>query len=489
MLQTKTVKVAIVESDILDRELISLFLKKNFGVDTFELGSLGALISEIESGRRWDIILTEVVYSSPNVVDFMQILQKHRLDIPVIALLPLVGSISEDVRELNFAAILNKPMSVLQLKSAMTALIRISDLDASRGYIEISLRHLQKVGAIPASCFLRLSDDRYLKVFHPDHQFTADEIGHYAEKGLSHLWIEIEKLDGIIESYLRSNFGGFELDQSKAQVVTQMMALAEQVHDIEAQQEIIRLIERADLAREENRQATQAIELNAISLRIAQQAIRRLGVTQEVLSLIRSSQQSIMVDILNSSDIANMIAANKKRLSETYLSQHSILVGQMAGFMASRMGWVSRLNIYKLALAGFLHDLYLDSSALAFISSQSEFEELPEKERLKVLMHPQLAADLARTLTWAPPDVARIVEEHHENALGTGFPKALPGHLLSPLSSVFIIAHDAVDYLLMRPGQASIDQFLKSHTRHYQTGVFKKIFDTISGPAHQRSIL
>ncbi len=76
-----------------------------------------------------------------------------------------------------------------------------------------------------------------------------------------------------------------------------------------------------------------------------------------------------------------------------------------------------------------------------------------------------------------PPDVDIIVSEHHERPDGTGFPQRKGYAALAPLSSVFIVAHDLVSYILNRKeNNWNIVSFLNQHRFLYQSGIFHDLF-------------
>ena len=103
--------------------------------------------------------------------------------------------------------------------------------------------------------------------------------------------------------------------------------------------------------------------------------------------------------------------------------------------------------------------------------------QLPIKwnEINRIRLHPVHAADYVRKMSEIPADVDQIVFQHHERPDGSGFPRSLSGKFISPLTSVFIVAHDIVEFMNNRPGE-SVDVFLSENELLYHHGTFRKIW-------------
>ena len=74
-----------------------------------------------------------------------------------------------------------------------------------------------------------------------------------------------------------------------------------------------------------------------------------------------------------------------------------------------------------------------------------------------------------------PPDVDVLVVQHHERPDGSGFPSKLFAHQISPLSALFIVAHDLVSFLYDEGSHESLKDFVLRYKEQYKIGNFKKI--------------
>ena len=123
-----------------------------------------------------------------------------------------------------------------------------------------------------------------------------------------------------------------------------------------------------------------------------------------------------------------------------------------------------------------MHDITLDEKlARIQLLQEANKSDFTAEELNKLKLHPIHAAEYVRRMSEIPSDVDQIVFQHHERPDGTGFPRNLSGKLISPLSSVFIVAHAVVDFMSKREGE-SIDVFLTENEELYKSGNFRKIW-------------
>jgi hypothetical protein len=89
--------------------------------------------------------------------------------------------------------------------------------------------------------------------------------------------------------------------------------------------------------------------------------------------------------------------------------------------------------------------------------------------------HPKRGAFLVSQMKELGGEVDKIILQHHEHPVGSGFPDALKASHISPLTSVFIVAHDLVDYAFDHDGKIDIEDFIGGNETKLQAGNFKKV--------------
>jgi hypothetical protein len=104
----------------------------------------------------------------------------------------------------------------------------------------------------------------------------------------------------------------------------------------------------------------------------------------------------------------------------------------------------------------------------------------PTPEELEVIKgHPTAIASLVSEMSDVPGEVAFILEQHHENANGTGYPRGANHKDISPISALFIITHDLVtEYYRSPVGIFDMTGYLQrcEAEKRFTKGAFGHVF-------------
>ncbi len=168
-----------------------------------------------------------------------------------------------------------------------------------------------------------------------------------------------------------------------------------------------------------------------------------------------------------------------KRDGNTYLKNHIELLCEVTCEIGRALGWITEPNIEKLIYVSYLHDIhYFDRPYLARISSPRELElrrsELTEEDVKIFFEGPVYAAEIAKDDDRAAPDTHKILIQHRELPDGKGFPAGLKPSQMIPLSCLFVICHEFVDYVIETPDW-TYKEFLRNTENTYKGMYFKKI--------------
>lgn len=208
---------------------------------------------------------------------------------------------------------------------------------------------------------------------------------------------------------------------------------------------------------------------------VVKDIVGQLGFTPEAQSIAKSSV-AMTVKLIGTKPKLSKILSDLKKKEGSYISSHSISLGTLSCAIAYKLEWHSAATFFKLSLAAFMHDIAI-SDKLAQVNDlkSASKDEFTSDELNKIKLHPVHAADYVRKMSEIPADVDQIVFQHHERPDGSGFPRSLTGKFISPLSAVFIVAHDVIEFMRLRPAEP-IEVFLKETEEKYHQGVFRKIW-------------
>jgi response regulator RpfG family c-di-GMP phosphodiesterase len=209
---------------------------------------------------------------------------------------------------------------------------------------------------------------------------------------------------------------------------------------------------------------------------------KSLGWTQEV---VESAKKTVEQAISILSKDVSLTDALKERLSNP-ASKYSIHVGMLCYLnccLSTHLDWTNNSGQLKLAMASLLHDFSIDDSYYEDIDFWNKKAlDMKDKtpETIRYRMHPIDGAKLAQSLKIMPPDVDQIIMQHHEKKDGTGFPRALTSSRITPLSTLFIMVEDLVNFINRGEHlETSIKDYLVWGEYYYDQGHFKKIFEII----------
>lgn len=279
--------------------------------------------------------------------------------------------------------------------------------------LPLSPNLIYRLGTCPADLFLRLGENNWVKLFHKDSPFGEEEQKKFEAKKLKEFYIlpsDIQVALSHFENILSSLKASSELsEQQLVSDATEFM--------------------------------WHALRENSFSepiKKIATQAIRHS------LALVRSEPQ------------LKGFLEKISRPEHQWLVRHSMIITHVACGIATKLGWTSEQTYLKIATASLLHDMCLprmdqDEEVWLLAASGEKLRESMDRELKEFLQHSIEASQLVRHYKNIPPDTDKIILEHHELPDGTGFPRGLIWSQISPLGSVFILAHAVATILLSEP--------------------------------------
>ncbi len=313
-------------------------------------------------------------------------------------------------------------------------------------YFGVRTSLLVKMSPLDVDVYIRLSATHYVKIFQKGNVFDGEDLKKYAEKKkVQYMFLQndstkilVDKVNGKLKDLLK---------QEKIEI----KEVKETVEDV---------------------------------VDTVHQLIDQMGVTEEVQELVKNN---IDVAVKAMGDFPELAKILKEMTADpsNYISGHSMMLAHVACSMACAVDWYSETTFQKLTMAAFMHDSPIKNQELCAVKNLEELEKkfkgkfTPEQVAI-YKSHPDRASKLVAQFKEMPPEVDKIILQHHEHPYGTGFPGALSSNYIAPLASLFIIAHDIVDYCYDNKGNIDIDEFLETNSKKYSAGNFKKIAKAVS---------
>jgi response regulator RpfG family c-di-GMP phosphodiesterase len=439
-------KILIVEDDNDIRDILMFTFDSEISADYVYAGSGNEAVELIKSSDDIDLIVCDYNMPNGNGGVVYKFLLENSYTIPYV----LCSSDSVDDHDvfLDRSVLLGhivKPNifeGVHETLIAYENMTKVSNPDADAStvernegiYTQVNTDLLLLAGVVPCSVYLKINDQKHIKVFNKGDKFSKEDYEKYANKEIQKLIIDKDSVEAFV------------------------LIVASKINTI---------IE-CDTTENEDK----VLDIHSVIM----DTISSLGLSEQV---IRATEQSIefSMSIFKKNKEFKDIYKNIFGHEGKYLTKHSIALVYITNGILAKTSWDSPENRNKLALAGFFHDAAI---------KVSEFTELSEHEIENITLknfkeHAGEAAKLLSKLKGVPSDLDRIVLDHHERPDGSGLPRGLSGKQIQPLSAIFIFSHDVVDAIFalekksLNLSKDNLETELKS--KLYEEGHFKKCYE------------
>ena len=316
----------------------------------------------------------------------------------------------------------------------------LSDPEVDEPYAKIRPHLLLMASPLKGDVFVKLSGNKFLKLFAAGSEFDQNDYKKYVvEKNLEYLYLKKEDAENFVarlQNKIASQIDAGAMDESNA--TDTAVSLHQTVR------ELITKIEPTEV-------------LSPLIKEHARLTLRAVGKNPKLKGII------------------GKLALDPK----SYISTHSIALSQLCCGLAIAMDWGSETTFHKLNLAAFMHDITLENQTLARIHSMDELmankSKFTAKEIAEYPLHPMRAAEIARKFSEIPPDVDTLILQHHEFPDGSGFPRKLNAKQITPLSALFIVAHELIHVISEQGPNFQMAHFLDENLERYSAGHFKKV--------------
>ncbi len=277
--------------------------------------------------------------------------------------------------------------------------------------------------------FVQLSDSKYVLITKAGEAFDIVQLQRYQVKNISHLFIRNQDYFVFLNK----------------QVSIAGIALANKDFSTEKKGKVVSKVAES-----------------------VYQALFEIGLDEQGFHSAKEVSQQVIELVEANSSLSNLMES--LGLSSEEALQHAVAVSFVAPMIGKKLKWTRKETLEKLSLGGLLHDIgkkELSPELLAKPRSDWTFDEVKEYET-----HPYRGMVILSSIKGIPEDIVAIAYQHHENAMGQGFPRRLWDAKIHPLARVVSIAnifcnltlksnlnpipmsaHSALDYIEKTMGQ------------------------------------
>jgi HD-GYP domain-containing protein (c-di-GMP phosphodiesterase class II) len=432
----KRYRVLLAEDEAELREIVAFYIEANFNADVVEVGSGDDAIAALKANPNFDIIICD--YKMPNGTggDVFLYLQKNKLPIPYVMFSserpeyhPELTNIYDYIEKPIFNEPLKRVFQKLGEETSPSAIVNISP------YARVRLKSIMVIHTVPCDLYLMLAEDKFIKVLNQGAIFDAEQYLRFQQKGVQYLYMAKQDSEGFLSTYLR---------------------------------DVLALIDDSDLDENDSVNVSEHMHSMISEMGYA------MGFTPEVQELTKNSVNLALRVLRRNKKLSDLLA--KIQLNQdNYINSHSVALAYLSAGLAVQMSWDSETTLFKLSLAAFLHDIVLrdEDTAIAHDLCPEKIKKSQEKD---IEEHMQKAMLIAQAFSEIPPDVDIIIAQHHERADGSGYPLGLNHTRISPLSALFIVAHDVVAECIKANKPIDLAAFIMNNSAAYEFGYFKKVY-------------
>ncbi len=435
--------ILVVIADKAKREMTSFTLESKFQAETYQAAAFEAAIDYLLDDHEVNLIVCETEKSSARLFKYLLSVEST---IPLVVLSKKDESVKHAFPDLNVIGHVDAANLAPDLFRCISQAIQSGTLKtdgSSSDYCRIKSDLLVRVAPLRSDIYIRLSKIKFVKLFKEGDTFDVKDFEKYVkQKKVEYLYVKRSESEEFVNRF---------------------------------QQELVRISSTENMPPEAIREV--AISAHEAILELG----KRIGFTPAVQALAKESIKVTIKSVGNNPKLSKILRAfvrDKRR----YITSHSVAVADIACSIAAKMDWPSEATFQKLCFAAFFHDIGLSNNELAAVSTLEELEskktQFSPAEIKAFKEHPFKGMEVIRSFREIPADVDLIVHQHHEQPDGSGFPRAMTYKHIAPLSALFIVAHDLVQYIYDH-STVDFDEFMKQCRTKYDSGTFKKVLSKI----------
>ena len=434
-------KFLIVDDDKDLLEVLSMIVVSNYNVDILEATDGQMAIEKIQTAGPFDLVICDYNMPHKNGADVFRELRKENAGTPFILISTDIDKFQKQFPEALNCGFIDKPFAEKDLIRKIEELLsQKSMISQSESYLPVSIEIFEKIVFPGVALFLRLNHGQYIKIFPHDGNFDANEANRFRNKKLTHLYVELIELKTLISNFRKNVFSSIDWNDLDT---TEALA---------------------------NLQPDWSLILDSS---------RNFGWSDSIQTLAKENIAKSIMLIKKVPKLKECLDKLKLSSSGSQVTPHSYFLAILATAVLTELDWASPGTLQKVTFAALLHDMELTDDAflskISRLSGKVLESEINQQTNLKIYSHPIRAAEFVNFWTSCPPDVDKLIIQHHENFDGTGFPNKLDFSTLFPLAGLMIMAEDVI-YQSMTDKNVNAVTYMKSREAYYCRGEFKKIF-------------
>ncbi|CAM9872365.1 unnamed protein product, partial [Chrysoparadoxa australica] len=345
----------------------------------------------------------------------------------------------------EMVSIYNKPYKPEEITTAIQDAINwakqqefeesIVEIDQAN-FLPLKLRNFYLYEKLPFDVYIELTKTKYILAIKANKNYTQSQIQDYQKRNIKTLYLE--KNEHL--SFLENSISKIQSTLRKGQFPS----------------------------------PSKHIQTIVAGVLVVHQYIRDVGVSETLKEFVDELINQLSVVFKKYNNLEELLLDFPMEHGD--LAEQAVLKGLICEFLTLSLGWKSNLVKQKTGLSAILHDSLLEREEWATITYKDhpDLDFLSEEQRKNFIDHPKRAAEISRNFSQYT-EVDFIIDQHHEQPDGSGFPLGLHTGKITQVSSVFILASNLVTHLVINGITAgTIRNILSGFSQLYNVGTFKE---------------
>lgn len=302
-------------------------------------------------------------------------------------------------------------------------------------FCRIPVKLIIKLGEqFPYDAYLKLSDSKIVKISHQNEPIKDAIMRYHQTKGVKDIYVSKDDYIKILNGF-------------KTQFHTKLF----------------------------NPETTldEKVEIMEKSYSMVKESLSTLGISEETIEMAKKISEASIRLVKESPNLFILLKKFSEDCAEEF--KKSLVIGYLCTGMIDTFDWGTQTIKEKCSLAAILCDILLSPDQIKDIQVLSQTLPLPPDVKAKIGSHPLEVVQSLNVEHWISRETLGMIEQHHEEQDGTGFPLGIIHTRISQLSAVFIVAMRFTDLVFENNFDfKEKDSMIYNLKQRYNLGVFKK---------------
>jgi response regulator RpfG family c-di-GMP phosphodiesterase len=443
--EKKTLNFLVVEDELEIADIICLFLGGQYSAQFTTASSGKEAIDIVEANVGvFHMVLSDFNMPNGNGGVLFDHLRKHYPSIPFILITSDAWFDHKEFHNFDNVGYVQKPFVDDTLILEVDRLLKKITFNADRDhqYVGVSIQTLAKINEIVHPLYVKLNDDKFVKIMNASLNFNNEEVERFKQKQIKSLYVEKQYYNEFISKF-------------RNKVVNDMIFRGLKVGSIEA------------------------LSLSTSVQELIMGAVKAFGWSQETQDMAIKNLQ-IVKNLVDKTEELHSVFQWASSTDHEYIFVHSILNCFMTTALAQAYKFENEFAQEYLALASFFHDASLEAHQVKnegrFLKAAALKLPINKEDWLWIKDHPESSANMLALWPPCPPEVITIIRQHHEKPDGTGFPDGIRAEKIAELSACFIIAEEIVISYLELKDRLAVEKHLRSLEVMYKDAPFNTFY-------------